>query len=59
VGSTWSAFLALSEYVVLSGDVEKLVADFFVSDPLSIATNPPRFIAQALSVWRLTYLLLV
>jgi hypothetical protein len=47
--SACSAFRALSEPVVSGGDIEKLAADVCGCGAFGIATNLPRFIAQALS----------
>ena len=49
LNSAWLTFLALSEILILSGDIEHLSAGFFARDAFSIATNPPRLIAEALN----------
>jgi hypothetical protein len=43
------AFLALSEHVILSGDVEHLSADCVARDAFGIATNPPRLPSEVLN----------
>jgi hypothetical protein len=40
-----------SEPVILGGDVEHLLAGFFILDTPGFATDPPRFLAVVLSVW--------
>jgi hypothetical protein len=47
--SARSAFRAVREPVVLGGDIQQLPARICGCDEFGIATNPPRFIAQALS----------
>jgi hypothetical protein len=43
---------AFSEPVILSGDIEKLAADFFACDACGIDTNPLCFRAEALRLKR-------
>jgi hypothetical protein len=43
------AFVGLGEHVILNSDLYHLSAYFMVFEPLCIATNSPRFPAEALS----------
>jgi hypothetical protein len=41
---------AIGEPIILRGNVEKLSANFVFCEALDLATNPPRFLAVALSL---------
>jgi len=41
---------AFGDPVILSGDIKKLLSDFFASDVLSIEANPLRFRAEVLGL---------